>query len=193
MSGYRPGQLNKMINEFKPALRFLGTFVGLYLVMNLLYGVWITTYDTADPATVLVTRQSSMLLNWLGEETHTQPKVNKPTISILKDSHIVINVFEGCNGINVAIVFVAFIMAFGGNQKKMLWFIPLGLAVIHVANLLRVSGLFLMAEYFRNYFYYVHKYAFTASIYLIVFFLWWWWIEKVNRISIRGAISSKPS
>lgn len=182
-----------MIKEFKPALRFLGVFVGLYLTMNLFYGWWITTYDEADPATVSVTHQSSILLNLLGEDAYTKPKFNTPTISILKGSHIVVNVFEGCNGINVAIVFLAFMVAFGGDRKKMLWFIPLGLLIIHIANLLRVSGLYLVAEYFQQYFYYVHKYAFTASIYLIVFILWWWWIEKINKVSIRKAMTAEGS
>jgi exosortase family protein XrtF len=182
-----------MINEFKPALRFLGVFVGIYLTLNLLYGWWVTIYEEADPATVLVTQQSAALLNLLGEETYTKPKFNTPTVSILNGSRIVVNVFEGCNGINVAIVFLAFIIAFGGYLKKMLWFIPLGLVIIHVANLLRISGLYLIAEYFHQYFYYIHKYMFTASIYLIVFFLWWWWIERVNRVSIRKALSSEAS
>ncbi|MBX2963376.1 MAG: exosortase family protein XrtF [Cyclobacteriaceae bacterium] len=182
-----------MINEFKPALRFLGIFVGLYLALNLLYGWWIEQYDRADPATVFVTNQSAVLLNVFGEDTYTKPKLNTRTISIYKGSRIVVNVFEGCNGINVAIVFVAFMAAFGGDRKKMLWFIPLGLALIHVANLFRVSGLFLVAEYFQQYFYYIHKYAFTASIYVMVFLLWWIWIEKINKISVRQVISSGKS
>ena len=182
-----------MIKEFKPALRFLGIFVGLYLALNVLYGWWIERYDVADPATVLVTKQSSWLLNAMGEETYTKPKLNTRTISIFKGSRIVVNVFEGCNGINVAIVFVAFMVAFGGDRKKIMWFIPLGLVLIHFANLLRVSGLYLVAEYFEQYFYYVHKYAFTASIYVMVFLLWWIWIEKINGISVRKAISSDKS
>lgn len=182
-----------MIKEFKPALRFLGIFVGLYLVLNLLYGWWIEQYDQADPATVVVTRQSSWLLNAIGEGTYTKPKLNTRTISIYKGSRIVVNVFEGCNGINVAIVFISFMAAFGGDRKKIMWFIPLGLVLIHLANLLRVSGLFLVAEYFEQYFYYVHKYAFTASIYVMVFLLWWIWIEKINGISVRKAIASNKT
>lgn len=180
-----------MIKDFKPALRFLAIFVGLYLTLNLLYGLWITSYDKADPITTWVTNQSSVLLNWIGENTYTKPKLNTPTISILKGSRRVVNVFEGCNGINVAIVFLAFIAAFGGDRKKMLWFIPLGLLIIHLANLLRVSGLYLVAEYFQRYFYYIHKYVFTASIYLIVFVLWWLWIEKINEVSLRKALSAE--
>jgi exosortase/archaeosortase family protein len=70
----------------------------------------------------------------------------------------------------------------------MAWFIPLGLVLIYAANLARVTGLFFIAEYWQEYFYYVHKYAFTAFIYLIVFILWWWWIEKISSLSLRDLL-----
>ncbi|HNP08443.1 MAG TPA: hypothetical protein PKN99_12500, partial [Cyclobacteriaceae bacterium] len=95
-----------MLKEFKPALRFLGIFVGLYLGLNIIYGLWIESYEQADPATVSVTRQSSHLLNAIGENTSTELKEETRTISILKNADVIVNVFEGCNGIIVAIVFV---------------------------------------------------------------------------------------
>ena len=173
------------LKEFQPALRFVGMFVGLYLSLNVLYGFWINSYDqVADPATQWVTRQSAGWLRLAGEQVQTRAKVGKPTIAISRGEDAVVNVFEGCNGINVMIVFVAFVVAFGGATRKMMWFIPAGIVVIHLANLLRVGGLYLVAAYFAPYFYYVHKYAFTASIYVIVAVLWWWWIERVNKVSL---------
>ncbi len=181
--------MNFHLKEFHPTLRFVGIFVGLYLVLNLLYGLWVTAYDqVADPATQWVTRQSAGWLRVAGEDVQARPKEGKSTISICRGDDTVVNVFEGCNGINVMIVFVAFVVAFGGATRKMLWFIPSGILIIHLANLLRVGGLYLVAAYFAPYFYYVHKYAFTASIYVIVAVLWWWWIERVNKISLRRSI-----
>lgn len=182
--------MNLDLKEFKPALRFVGVFVGLYLALNLLYGFWITAYDeVADPATQWVTRQSAGWLKLAGEDVQIKPKVGKPTVSICRGDDVVVNVFEGCNGINVMVVFVSFIVAFGGAIKKMLWFIPAGLLIIHGVNLLRVGGLYLVAAHFEAYFYYIHKYAFTASIYVIVAVLWWWWIERVNKVSLRRSIN----
>lgn len=182
------------MKELKPAFRFLAIFVGLYLGLNILYGLWISSYDLmVDPATAAVTRQSSLLLNVCGEETSTQPKESAPAISIINPSGIVINVFEGCNGINVMIVFVAFLFAFGGQRKKIIWFLPVGIIIIYLANLIRVMTLYYVAEYWATYFYYIHKYVLTAFLYLLVFVLWWFWIEKVNNISWRNAMTTKPS
>lgn len=174
------------IKELKPAIRFVGIFLGLYLGLNVIYGLWITSYGNApDPATALVTRHTAAVLNVLGEETTIAQKLASPSISVLKGLRTVISVYEGCNGINVMIVFVAFIAAFGGKAKSMAWFIPAGLVLIYVLNLVRVMALYYVAEHWEQYFYYVHKYAFTAFIYVFVFALWWVWIEKVSGLSIR--------
>ncbi len=180
------------MKELKPAFRFLAIFVGLYLSLNIVYGLWISSYDLmVDPATAVVTKQSAALLNFLGEEITTQPKTDTPAISILNSSGIAINVFEGCNGINVMIVFASFLFAFGGQPGKIVWFLPVGLALIYLANLGRVMTLYYVAEYWQEYFYYVHKYVLTAFLYLIVFVLWWWWIEKVSGISLKKVMSNK--
>lgn len=182
------------MKDLKLAFRFLAIFVGLYLGLNILYGLWISSYDLrVDPATTVVTAQSSMLLNLLGEETDIKPKAVSPAIMIINPSGVAISVFEGCNGINVMIVFVAFIFAFGGKWRSMAWFIPLGLVFIYLANLVRVMVLYAVAENWMDYFYYVHKYALTAFLYLIVFVLWWWWIEKVNDVSLKDVMTAKPS
>lgn len=182
------------MNELKPAFRFLAIFVGLYFGLNILYGLWIYSYGTqVDAATSAVTRQSSMLLNFAGEETSTALNLSSPSIYILNQSGVVINVFEGCNGINVMIVFASFLFAFGGQKKKIVWFLMLGLVLIYVANIGRVIALYYVAEYWATYFYYAHKYVLTAFLYALVFMLWWIWIEKISGISLKRVMISDQS
>lgn len=177
------------MSDLKPAIRFVAIFVVLYLVLNVVYGLWIRSYGNhPDPATKTVTHQSSAILNLLGEQTTTAPKPGTASVSILIGMRNALNVYEGCNGINVMIVFVAFIVAFGGAVRKMAWFIPMGLVLIHTFNLVRVVGLYYIAEYRHEYFYYTHKYAFTAFIYIFVLILWWWWIEKISDLSLKDLL-----
>ncbi len=176
------------MKELKPAIRFLAVFLVLYLGLNVLYGVWISSYgSSADDATWIVTRQTSALLNVLGQETTVAANPITPSVAIQVGLRTALNVYEGCNGLNVMIVFISFIIAFGGSKKQLAWFIPAGIILIYIINLARVTALFYVAEYWRSYFYYIHKYAFTGIIYLFVLGLWWLWIEKVNGISLRGA------
>jgi exosortase family protein XrtF len=165
--------------EFKPTILFLSKFIGFYLVANLLYGFYVTAYHPApDPATHWVSHQTSVVLSACGWPTTIRDNSNKPTTSILYEEGSILSVYEGCNGINVMIIFVAFVIAFGSLLRSMLWFIPLGLLIIHVMNLARISLLFFVAEYMPRFMYFTHKYLFTAIIYVVVFILWVWWVKK---------------
>jgi len=118
-------------------------------------------------------------LNGLHEETTAIVNTQGPTVFIQTPERSVLNIFEGCNGVNVMIVFIAFMVAFGGPVKKMLWFIPAGLLIIHLFNILRLVLLYYTDLYYEEWFYYFHKYLFTAILYIVVFILWAVWIMKI--------------
>ena len=169
-----------------PALKFLGIFLGVYLVGNLLYGFYVEWhYPTVDPVTHWVANQTAMLLRFFsGSEVSTFSTNVKPTVSLIENNKSILRVYEGCNGLNVMIVFVAFIMAFGGVNKQGTLFSVIGFAIIHLSNLGRVVLLFVVAKNYQSYFYFVHKYLFTAILYVIVFALWWLWVAKFKKAPI---------
>ncbi len=173
--------------ENLPALKFLGIFLGVYFIGNLLYGFYIEwNYPRADHITQSVSTQSSILINLLlRKETTSIVSLVSPITLILESGKTVLRIYEGCNGINVMIVFVAFIFSFGGFSKRGILFILLGLLVIHVANVCRVALLFWVAKNYQSYFYYVHKYVFTATIYVIVLGLWWVWVYKMLKANAK--------
>ena len=172
----------RLLSEFRPALIFLGKFLAIYFAGNILYGLYVESHDnTPDPVTHLVTAQTSWLLNVTGYDTGIADVPGSPKVALKQSGDVVLNVFEGCNGINVMIVFVAFLIAFGGPLKVLAWFLPLGLLIIHTFNLFRVSLLFYLAERSSTQFYYYHKYFFTATLYLVVFGLWALWIFHLNE------------
>ena len=170
-----------MLSEFKPALRFLFVFLALYLVGNLVYGLWIEMYNPRpDPMTRIVTNQTGWVINHLGYSVDRVDNANGPTVYLKSNLQMILNIYEGCNGINVLIVFVAFVIAFKGPVKKMLAFLLFGVVVIHLTNIVRLVLLYWVAIGYQRYFYYVHKYFFTAAIYAVVFLLWLLWIKLVH-------------
>jgi exosortase family protein XrtF len=164
-----------------PALKFLGIFLGVYLIGNLLYGFYIeSNYPLADHVTQMVSNQSSWLINLsVGKSTQDVLSEVSPVVLILENGKMVLRVYEGCNGINVMIVFVAFLFSFGGISRQGIWFMLAGILIIHMANLCRIAMLFWVAKEYQSYFYYVHKYLFTAALYVIVIVLWWGWIFRL--------------
>ncbi|QOI97879.1 MAG: exosortase family protein XrtF [Flammeovirgaceae bacterium] len=175
-------RIKEMVNEFKPAILFLAKFVGIYLLGNLLYGWYITSwYPAPDPVTSWVTHQSADILKLFGWDTSTYNHIVKPTTYIVYDQKSIIAVYEGCNGLNVVIIFLAFLIAFGPISKKLIWFVPLGIFIIHISNLARIILLFLVSLKLPDFLYFTHKYLFTAFIFLFVFLLWLWWIFKLSK------------
>lgn len=167
--------------EFKPTLAFLAKFIGIYVAASLIYGLFIASYGTSpDPITHVVTIQCGWILTITGWPSYALDHITKATTLIVYNEHARIAVYEGCNGINVMIIFVAFLLAFGPYIRALRWFIPAGLLVIHLANLARIIFLFWVAVYFPNYLYFLHKYFFTAIIYVVVFLLWILWVRKYS-------------
>src|SRR5690606_31424538 len=184
----------RFIREFRPALLFVGRFLAVYVVGNVLYGIYIESFgDLPDAVTRVVTEQTSALLGATGEDTTTGDRAGRPIVLLMNGSEgTVLNVYEGCNGLNVMIVFVAFVVAFGGAFRRMAWFIPAGLLVIHVFNLLRIGLLYYVATHFERYFYFFHKYLFTATLYAVVFGLWVIWVTAVTRINKTATTGTEP-
>lgn len=167
------------LEEFKPTIVFLVKFAVLYLVGNLLYGLYVTSYyPRPDPVTNLVTNQTGLVLTACGHPVTARDDDRKPTTSIIYFDRPVLAVYEGCNGINTMIIFVSFLMAFGPYTRNMVWFIPAGIMMIHLANLGRITLLFYVSEYQPRYMYFTHKYLFTAILYIVIFILWLWWVNK---------------
>jgi exosortase family protein XrtF len=175
--------IKNTFTEFRPTILFLVKFFGLYLVGNLLYGAYVTDwYPRPDAMTTWVTHQSADVLNYVfGWEVEAYEHDTKPTTYIATASKAIVSVYEGCNGLNVLVVFLSFLLAFGPYKKTLLWFIPLGMIVIHVSNISRIVLLALVSERLPGFLYFTHKYLFTAFIYLFVFLLWIWWVMKLAR------------
>ncbi len=176
-------KLKATFREFRPTILFLVKFFALYLVGNLLYGAYVTDwYPRPDPMTTWVTHQSADALNlFFGWEVKAYEHGTKPTTYIASEIKPYVSVYEGCNGLNVAVVFLSFLLAFGPYKKSMLWFIPLGLLIIHISNVARIVLLALVSEHLPGFLYFTHKYLFTAFIYLFVFLLWIWWVMKLAK------------
>jgi len=178
------------IEPYRFAIRFLGIFLGLYVVLNLAYQFWIDRQQNrADPATRLVSQHTAWCLRLSGEEVVLEERPGVATVLVIRGDRAVLEVFEGCNGLNVMIVFISFLLAFGGRWRALVWFLPLGLGLLHMANVARIILLYGVALAYAEYFYWVHKYLFTATLYAVVFLLWWIWIERVNRWSLRRAVA----
>ena len=79
-----------------------------------------------------------------------------------------------CDGVVLFALFAIFILSFPGRWLRKLWFIPLGIAAIHAANILRIVSLLFIQLYFgEEALKFNHDYTFTVFVYSIIFALWY--------------------
>jgi exosortase family protein XrtF len=174
--------LTELIRNNKQALLFLGKFVGLYIGLNTLYGIGVSYYlPAADPFTIMVSRHVGYFLSWFHDGISVVPSGESKNVAVQWIGNTIINVFEGCNGVNVWIVFTAFVVAFSRQWYKSWRFLLVGALVIYLINIVRVSMLFWVAHYFPDTLYFFHKFFFTAIIYAVVFVLWYGWVKKLRQ------------
>jgi exosortase family protein XrtF len=177
-----------MLKEYKDSLLFLAKYVAFYIALNTLYALFVEHYSpNADPITILVTQHSAAILHMFDDGVAHKVISRESHVPVTKGGETVIEVFEGCNGINVIIVFLAFIIAFQGNFKLFVQFLFGGILLIYIINLLRIIALYCVALKFPDALYFFHKFFFTGIIYLIVFGLWYLWTVRVKQWRVQKA------
>ncbi len=183
-----------MWQDFKPTILFLIKFFLVYGALSVLYGLFVSNYDTSsppqtDPITRFVTFNCTNTASFLGysitvvKNDHLNYTADEEQTfdSIWLNDIYAISVEEGCNGINIMILFMAFVVAFGGKLINMLIFIPTGILFIHLSNIGRLLFLSLLnVEWGGRAFHFFHKYGFTAVIYLSVLLLWYLWVSRFS-------------
>lgn len=168
------------MKDQKAILLFLLKFIGLYIVLNTAYGLWIAHYrPLPDPLTNIVTHHTAALISLAEDDISVGEIDNSPYVPIRQQTTTVVSVFEGCNSLNVMIVFLSFVVAFTGTLKKSVVFSLTGIVLIYILNLFRVGLLFFIAKYYPNNLYFFHKYLFTGVLYALVFFLWYLWVVRI--------------
>jgi exosortase family protein XrtF len=158
------------------AIRFLIIFFALYLGWTVLYELVIQPWGKLDQLVInSCSNFSAALLNLLGYSTFTSSRETIRTIGI--DGTHGLWIGDPCNGITLFALFSSFIVAFPGSTKHKLWFIPLGIMLIHLMNVIRIAVLCIIVFYNTNWLDFNHTYFFQILMYIFIFSLWWLWMK----------------
>lgn len=160
----------------------------LFLVWYFLYELWLHSETNVD---LLVIKNledlSSRLLNLLGYSLIPDSDVEDiRTIGIDGTGGLWIG--DPCNGLTLFALFVGFVIAYPGSWKHRLWFIPTGLLLIHVLNVLRISALAIILYEYQDFAVldFNHTYTFTIIVYSFVLMLWYLWATKLSGVTMKA-------
>ena len=139
--------------------------------------------------------------------TNTQfiPLVSYLAFGILKTSEAVLNHFgyvaemvnnrtiqgpnagiyfsDSCLGLELMLTFAAFIAILDGRVWNKIWYITLGLVIIYMLNIARITLIFMhLVNNQGNYKLAINYHdIFTYPVYIIVFIMWVIWINRYNK------------
>jgi len=177
------------LKENKKVIFFLIRFLSVFGTLSLVYGAWVKSFnERADAISWLIGYNLKFLFG--SSNLQLSQSATNPSVDINYLGTTSVTLFEGCNGIAVMILFIAFIFAFKGRWLDLVWFAPLGIFVIHAFNLARLSALIILAQQHSEFFHFVHKYLFTLIIYSGVFLLWVFWVKLAVKRNQQNAQTS---
>lgn len=162
--------------------------VGFLVKALIIYIVWFLTYDYVIEPNGSVDRwlnkvvgvQSSFVLRMIGYDSDTVPGNHQTVLRINKTG--MVGVGNPCNGLELFVLFSGFIICFPGSRKFKYWYIPLGIVIIHIANVLRSTSLALIQLHDPASLDFNHHYTFTVIVYAIIFGLWMFWVNRYSGL-----------
>ena len=90
---------------------------------------------------------------------------------------------EPCNGIKVFGLFTIFIITFKGKVLDKLWFVPIGILILHCINVIRVAILTYISATNPYILDFNHNITFQLIVYVSMLGLWYWWIIQFSKIN----------
>ena len=92
----------------------------------------------------------------------------------------ILNIANGCNGLELLVLYVGFIVSMPSSFKRKLLYIVIGVILLDAINILRCVGLIYLREYFHAYFDFAHHYIFKIIVYSSTFILWVIFSRKIQ-------------
>jgi exosortase family protein XrtF len=160
-------------------IRFIITAGFLYLALYIVYQFVVKKYTYYDQKFIgHIIQSADFILKLFGYHTMMYLQ-DRDMQTIFIDGGNGVWVGSNCNAITLFSLFSVFIIAYPGNRRDKLWYIPLGIALIHILNILRVVALAMIARYLPpEYLTFNHTYTFTFLVYAFIFLLWMRWVNK---------------
>lgn len=162
---------------------FITKAILFYGTCYFLYELLVKQYSQLDQLFIRkIINLCSSILELLGYKTFASKEVNDFQVFGIDGSN---GVWIGgpCNGITLMFLFAIFVMAYPGNFKNKLWYIPLGIIIVHTINIIRIISLAVIAYYHPLHLDFNHTYTFTFLAYSIVFGLWMLWVTRYAQPS----------
>ncbi len=165
-------------------IRVVATFLGVILAVFLFtdYAPLADRWNVGAWMAEFATRASSLLLQGIGPLLGFTIQVQGTRISA---GGFAVDVTEACSGVVPTAIYSAAVLAYPATWGARFIGLGLGIVIIHVLNVLRVVGLFLVGLFANPYFHYTHVYLAQAAIIVVAVATWVYWAERFVHVPRR--------
>lgn len=178
--------LKQLITQYRGVFKFLGIFLGSYLLLTLMYNGYLMASANSnyppDFITHLVAKQCNQIINQFGYNAQVIPDTSQPMMQLYVNNTYVARIIEGCNALSIIVLFSAFIIAFRSTFKRTLFFVFAGSVLIYAVNLLRIAILAVALYEYPEQESLLHGVIFPGLIYGMVFLLWFFWVKNITLV-----------
>ena len=168
--------------------RFLLVAAAMYLVWFLGYEQWLAPDGRLDSALCGNIARSSVVVLQALHFPATLPPSLQPLVFMDGQASVVVG--TPCNGLVLYALFAGFVLAFPGPWVRKAWFIPAGMLLIWLLNVVRVAALAINHHYSHQTVDFNHHYTFTFVVYACIFGLWMLWARRM-AIPSGGALFNR--
>lgn len=172
------------VSPRRRSIGFLVKFVVLLVVFYLIVASRPVNDAVIVPFTAGIASVSGKLLNLLGERTEVVG-------TELRSSSFGVNIENGCNGVETALLFGAAVLAFPASWAHRLLGLLAGFIAIQVLNLFRVVTLFWIGLHRPAFFNSSHTVIWQSVVVLFGVVLFLIWASREKRLSAEAAATAE--
>lgn len=157
-------------------LTFLAKVLAIYALWYVAYDLWLLPDGRLDEwLSHNVATVSAFLLDVAGFSVNVQDRI------VWITGKTGVEIANGCNGLSTIGLFIGFVVAYPGSPVRRAVFIPVGILLIYVVNVLRVVVMLLLQVYWPAAFDPMHTFGLTTIFYCAVFGLWVLWVNYGSK------------
>jgi len=165
---------------------FLIRFVLFLVVFYFLVAAKPVNDHVIVPFTAWIASASATVLSALGEQATVQG-------TVIHSGSFSVNIENGCNGVETALLFGSAVLAFPAPWKRRLIGLALGFAAIQLINLVRVVSLFWIGAHRPALFSASHTVLWQSAVVLCGVLLFLLWASKEQRRPAPAAAGGAPA
>ena len=159
-----------------PVKKFLLRCLIIFIVWKLLYHLILFPFRTPDKQLTKITTTLTVELLQLSylQKSVTVSEETYPVIknNIFLNSKRVVGIADGCNGLELYVLYIGFLLAYSRKTKDLLLFGFYGIAIIFTLNIFRCYAITIFNIYNSSLSEVAHHYIFKLLIYGVMFMLW---------------------